>query len=200
MGLRLEVYNDNFVGLIADFSFVDDSDYFYSSNNVEDAMEYFNLYVDPKTARLKRNDPNQKIVDNLGLDSANVEDFQTQLKAMTDKLADEDIVDFVLLFAEWDSSKTYNTGDRIRYNGVLYKCLQSHTAQEDWTPTDASSLWAQVLTGPSVSEWVQPDSTNAYMKGDTVIHNGIVYESVIDNNVWEPGVQGTESLWEVVDE
>lgn len=37
-----------------------------------------------------------------------------------------------------------------------------------------------------VPEWVQPDSTNAYAKGDRVTFDGKVWESLIDNNVWSP--------------
>lgn len=87
---------------------------------------------------------------------------------------------------------TYSVGDRIQYNGVLYKCLQAHTAQADWTPETAPSLWAKVLIpDPEViPEWEQPDSTNPYMKGDKVKHNGKTWISDIDGNVWEPGVYG----------
>ena len=47
-------------------------------------------------------------------------------------------------------------------------------AQETWTPDTAVSLWAKVLTDPSgrILAWVQPDSTNPYMKGDKVTHKG----------------------------
>ena len=88
---------------------------------------------------------------------------------------------------------SYAVGDRIQYNGKLYKCLQAHTAQADWDPVDAPSLWAEVLAGQdgtAIGEWVQPDSTNPYMRGDKVSYNGKTYESEVDNNVWAPGVYG----------
>lgn len=88
---------------------------------------------------------------------------------------------------------SYAAGDRIQYNGKLYKCLQAHTAQADWNPVDAPSLWAEVLAGQDgteIGEWVQPDSTNPYMRGDRVSYNGKIYESEVDNNVWAPGVYG----------
>lgn len=89
----------------------------------------------------------------------------------------------------WEVGVKYEVGTYIRYEGVLYKVITAHTSQSDWTPTSASSLFAKVLidpTGETINEWVQPDSTNAYMKGDKVIFNGKTYESVIDNNVWSP--------------
>ena len=93
------------------------------------------------------------------------------------------------IFPSWDGNgKQYKTGDRVSYNGVLYKVLQDHTSQMDWTPETAPSLFAKVLTNEegTPQEWEQPDSTNPYMKGDKVIYNGKTYESLIDNNVWSP--------------
>lgn len=123
------------------------------------------------------------------------------LKAVA-SLDDTDAMTVPELFDGWSSSKIYSVGDRVRYGGLLYKCLQAHTSQEAWTPTDAPSLWARVLIpDPTViPEWIQPDSTNPYMRGDKVTHNGKTWESLIDNNVWEPGTIGTENLWKEVTE
>lgn len=203
MGLRLETYNDNFVGLIADFAFVNNSSDFCNTDSIQEAIEYFDLYLDESTAHLKRNDPNEKIVNKLGIDSSSVDQFITMLDSIIDTLTDEQAGENKLLFPVWNSKASYKVGDRVRYLDILYKCLQAHTAQETWTPTDAPSLWARVLIDPEVEgpqEWIQPGSTNGYSQGDRVIHNGIIYESVVDNNVWEPGVVGTESLWEVVED
>ena len=112
-------------------------------------------------------------------------------------LTDEQALHAVAIYPLWRSDGEYQKDDRVRYNNVLYKCLTAHTAQPSWTPTDAPSLWAKVLvsdTGEPLP-WEQPDSTNPYMKGDKVTHNGQTWVSTIDNNVWEPGVYG----WEVVE-
>lgn len=113
-------------------------------------------------------------------------------------LSDEDALEAVEFFPAWNVPADYVVGDRVRYNGLLYKCLQSHTSQTAWTPTDAPSLWAQVLIpDPEViPEWVQPESTNPYMKGDKVKHNGKTWICDIDNNVWEPGVYGWTEITE----
>lgn len=121
------------------------------------------------------------------------------LKALSQVLTDEQALSIDLLFDDWSGdSVSYSENDRVRYNDVLYRCLQSHTSQASWTPTDAPSLWAKCLIDPDVPgipEWEQPSSTNPYSKGDRVTHNGKTWESKIDNNVWEPGVTGTETLW-----
>lgn len=38
------------------------------------------------------------------------------------------------LFAEWAYPIAYTVGQIRRYNGTLYKCVQAHTSQADWTP------------------------------------------------------------------
>ena len=113
-------------------------------------------------------------------------------------LTDEQAVRVTTLFPAWDAAAAYAAGDRVRYGGVLYKCLQAHTSQDDWTPDVAVSLWATVLIpDPDViPDWVQPDSTNAYMTGDKVRYNGVVYRSLIDNNVWSPDAY--PAGWEIV--
>lgn len=113
-------------------------------------------------------------------------------------LTDEQAKTVSALFPNWDASARYAVGDRVRYGGVLYKCLTAHTAQASWKPTDAPSLWAKVLTDPSgeILPWEQPDSTNPYQKGDKVTHNGKTWVSTVDNNVWEPGAYGWDEVTE----
>lgn len=116
-------------------------------------------------------------------------------------LSDEQAVTVKDLYPDWRADGTYKTGERVQYQGELYKCLQDHTAQPGWTPTDAQSLWAKILTNPSgeILPWVQPGSTNGYHKGDKVTHKGQTWESDVDNNVWEPGAVGSEALWHVAE-
>lgn len=111
-------------------------------------------------------------------------------------LTDEQAATVADLFPLWNATATYAADTRVRYNGMLYKCLQAHTAQETWNPADAPSLWAKVLTDSSgaILPWEQPDSTNPYMTGDKVTHNGKTWVSTIDNNVWEPSVYGWEEV------
>lgn len=116
---------------------------------------------------------------------------------------DEKALNFVELFPAWNGNAVaYTAGIRVRYNGTLYKVLQDHTSQEDWTPEAAPSLFTKVLIpdATTIPAWEQPDSTNGYSIGDKVTHNGLIYESLVDNNVWEPGATGTESLWKTVAE
>ena len=105
-------------------------------------------------------------------------------------LPDEQAAQVPMLFEEFDGrGVAYAVGKKVMYKGVLYKVIQAHTSQTDWTPDAASSLFAKVINETvdgSIPEFEQPDSTNPYMKGDKVIFNGKVYESLIDNNVYSP--------------
>lgn len=114
-------------------------------------------------------------------------------------LSDEQAIIVKDLYPFWSVYPKYEIGDRIQYDSKLYKCLKDHQAQLDWTPDAATSLWAEILTEPGeILPWKQPDSTNGYHKGDKVTHKGQTWESDIDNNVWEPGAIGTESLWHTI--
>ena len=122
----------------------------------------------------------------------NLVDLAVKLRPFIEKAAasleDSDALEAVQLFPQWDESTRYQEGDRVRFQGVLYKCLLNHIAQPTWTPTNAPSLWAKVLIpDPEViPEWEQPNSTNAYQIGDKVMFEGKTYESVIANNIWSP--------------
>ena len=120
-----------------------------------------------------------------------------QARQVTD---DAEALSLQVLYKQWDKQlgKTLQAGEYINHNDVLYKVLQQHVVQDNWAPDVSPSLFAKVLidpTGETILDWEQPDSTNPYMKGDKVKHNGVTYESEVDNNVWEPGVYG----WVVVE-
>ena len=112
-------------------------------------------------------------------------------------LDDADALEIATAYPEWNAAASYAAGEKVLCGGILYKCLQDHAAQEGWSPADAPSLWAKVLIPDdgTIPAWEQPDSTNPYMKGDKVTHNGKTWISDVDNNVWEPGFYGwTEAL------
>ena len=121
---------------------------------------------------------------------AEAEAIIAALVTLREAATDEQALAVPVLYPAWRSGVDYVTGLRILYDNTLYKVLQDHTSQNDWTPDAASSLFAKVLIPDetTISEWEQPDSTNAYSQGDKVMHNGKTWISDVDNNVWEPGV------------
>lgn len=118
-------------------------------------------------------------------------------------LTDEQAIAVKDIYPVWEGNGvSYQKDFYLTHNGKLYKVLQAHTSQEDWAPDAAPSLFAEVLPGQDgtgIGEWARPGSTNPYMIGDRVTHNGKTWESLVDNNVWEPGAQGSEALWKEVE-
>ena len=109
---------------------------------------------------------------------------------------------------EWkqpDSTNAYMTGDRVIFEEKEYESLVDNNV---WSPSANPSGWQlveevkepEIPVEPepetpvepeepeieTVPEWVQPDATTAYKKGDKVMFEGKIYESTIDGNVWSP--------------
>ena len=103
------------------------------------------------------------------------------------QLDDAAALDAMAIYPAWEIGKAYAVNDRRRYGANLYKCVQAHTSQADWTPDATPALWVKV----SVDEWpefVQPTGAHdAYNTGDKVTYNGKRYISLIDANVYSPG-------------
>lgn len=112
-------------------------------------------------------------------------------RVLAEGFTDEMALRVPALYPEWSGRGVrYEAGKRVLRNGVLCKVVTAHASQADWPPEAAPSLFARVLPGQSgeAGEWVQPDSTNGYAKGDRVTHLGKTWESDYDGpNVWEPG-------------
>lgn len=106
-------------------------------------------------------------------------------KAATN-LTDEDALQAVELFPQWVTGHAYAVDERLQYKNVLYRVVQAHTSQADWTPDITPALFVVV----SLDEWpefVQPTGAHdAYKKGDKITFNGKHYISLIDANVYSP--------------
>ena len=59
-------------------------------------------------------------------------------------LDDETAVTVPSLFTPWKPGEAVNVGDRRYYAPRLYKVIQAHTTQADWTPDVTPALWAVV--------------------------------------------------------
>ena len=70
----------------------------------------------------------------------------------------------------------------VTWNGKTWKSTVPFNV---WEPGVAA--WIEVVPeGAPPPDWVQPDSSSPYMTGARVTFNGVVYTSLIDNNVWSP--------------
>lgn len=114
------------------------------------------------------------------------------MTTVTATLTDEQALELAVLYPFWVTDTEYTVDTIIRYEGELYRCVQAHTSQADWTPPAAPALWVKIAD-PSEEwpEWVQPTGAHdAYAMGAKVSHNDKHWTSGIDANTYEPGVYG----------
>ena len=193
------------IKVLAEEMTIDDVPIMFRSKTREllDKVDEVNAYKADKEAKSFRNElmamATKAMMSMLAGNDLSVE--KTTYKTKINTLADAVAVNCVDVFPVWSgNSVQYDKDDRVSYNGVLYKVLQAHTSQATWTPTDAPSLFAKVLTSDTgeILDWEQPSADNAYMKGDKVRYNGKIYESLIDNNVWSP--DGYPAGWKEIND
>ena len=105
-------------------------------------------------------------------------------------LEDTDALDAVELFPLWAVGVAYSVGERVQYDGKLYKVAQAHTSQADWTPPTVPALFTEVAKPGEIPVWKQPTGAqDAYNKGDKVYEptkDDDIYDSLIDANVLSP--------------
>jgi len=85
------------------------------------------------------------------------------------------------------SHDAYMTGDKVLFNGEVYVSIVDNNV---WSP----DVYGWELEQPGVDEyqaWVQPTGAHdAYALGAIVTHNGQLWISTVESNVWEPGIYG----------
>jgi hypothetical protein len=86
------------------------------------------------------------------------------------------------------SHNAYSTDDKVMFRGKLYRSVINGNV---WPPNKTG--WSQVVDEGEHADWQQPAGAHdAYPLDDIVRHNGSLWISVAENNVWEPGVFGWE--------
>lgn len=98
-------------------------------------------------------------------------------------LPDEEALEGVELFERWRVGIECAAGKRYQYNGELYRCKQTHTAQTDWTPDVAVSLFEKVAPpgeGDTPDRPIAYNGNMALESGKYYTQNGVVYRCTRD--------------------
>ena len=120
----------------------------------------------------------------------NKNELVAAMKAMRGTATDEAALQGIALYPHWKEGMAVAKDARYQYNGKLYRVVQAHTTQADWTPDVTPALWVKVSLD-KWPDWVQPTGAHdAYAKNAKVTHNSKKWTSDVDANVWEPGVYG----------
>lgn len=132
------------------------------------------------------------------------EHFRKALQLFAATLDDEKAMTVATLYDAWQVGKAYAVNDLLTYgtNSVgdpqLYRVVQAHTSQDNWTPDVSASLYAVIgLDDSGYPVWSQPTGAHdAYNKGDIVNYNGTLYRCLMDGNTYSPDAY--PAGWEVV--
>ena len=122
------------------------------------------------------------------------EQFRRALQMFAASLTEEQAMEVATMYDPWKVGKAYAVGEYVIYgnNAVgdpqLYKVVQAHASQADWTPDVTASLYDAIgLDEKGYPVWSQPTGAHdAYNKGDVVDYNGTLYVSVMDGNTYSP--------------
>jgi len=111
-----------------------------------------------------------------------------------DSLSDEELDAVSNLYRGWVVGEQVTVDDLRKYNGVLWKCIQAHTTQIDWTPDVVPALWVRYRE-PSggVQEWIAGEQVAV---GDQRTYEGTTYEVIQAHTTqagWEP--PNVPALW-----
>ena len=131
------------------------------------------------------------------------EQLRRALQMFAASLSDEQAMEITTVYDPWRVDKTYKVGEFLTYgvNGIgdpqLYRVVQGHTSQSDWTPDVTPSLFVAIgLDEEGYPVWSQPAGAHdAYNTDDVVDYNGTLYRSLIDGNVYSP--EAYPAGWEV---
>lgn len=132
------------------------------------------------------------------------EQFRKALQMFAASLDDERAMEVATIYDPWAVGKAYAVGEFVTYgeNSVgdpqLYKVVQNHASQADWTPDATASLYVAIgLDDAGYPIWSQPTGAHdAYNTGDIVDYNGTLYKSLVDGNVYSP--EAYPAGWELV--
>ena len=183
MGFRLTPLRENYVMLSYDNDYWISPVTFYDTNSLEEAMEYFGLYLDENN-ELRRKDLNKVFLDRYGLNVDTSEIFLTQLESLGNSLSEEMAIDNEFIFLSWMPGKYYNIGNRVYCPDGIYECIQPHMAHKGGPPWELSKFWKQLYHEDKIETWY-PNSN--YAEGDKVNYLDTIWQSTIDGNNDTPG-------------
>ena len=101
---------------------------------------------------------------------------------------DETLIDNKAAFEWWRPGITAEKDKIYRFGDDLYRCIQPHTTQDDWTPDKVPALFVKISL-EEYPQWVQPTGAHdAYNKGAKVSDEGKRWISNKDVNIYKPGL------------
>ena len=90
---------------------------------------------------------------------------------------DENAVKVIDLYPKWVVGIAVAKDSRYQYEGKLYKCVQAHTTQADWTPNVTPALWTviDVAHAGTIGDPIPAVAGMEYVYGKYYIEGETIY-------------------------
>lgn len=97
-------------------------------------------------------------------------------------LPDATALTAVDLHPGWAGGIAYETGYKVRFEGVLYRCIQAHSSLPGWEPENAASLWVRIeqIHSGRAEDPIPYDGNMALKAGMYYIQQDVVYLCIRD--------------------
>ena len=107
----------------------------------------------------------------------NKQDLVDLLVEVRPNLPDNLALKYTAMYPSWSAGIAVSEGQRYQYNDRLYKVIQAHTTQADWTPDITPAMWTVIdeeHTG-TIDDPIPAVVNMEYTKGLYYIEDGIIY-------------------------
>lgn len=107
------------------------------------------------------------------------------LKESRNTATDQTAAKAVELYPAWTEGLTVEVGDRLQYGGKLYKCIQAHTTQADWTPDITPALFTviDVEHAGTVDDPIPWALNMECFSGKYYTWEGVLYKCIRDSGI-----------------
>lgn len=112
------------------------------------------------------------------LSLAEVQEMMVRQQINTLTVDDATALRMVAYYPEWTTGTAYKVGDKLVYNGDLYRVLQAHTSQETWLPgTGTESIYTRIDEQHDGTKYdpIPYNGNMALVSGKYYSQSGVVY-------------------------
>ena len=112
--------------------------------------------------------------------------FREFIEKGATSLSDTEALEAVALFPAWAVGVDYAKDERVQYDGKLYKVVQAHTSQADWTPPTVPALFTEVAAqgqGDTPDNPIPYNNNMELVKDKYYSQSGVVYVCFRDTGI-----------------
>lgn len=124
------------------------------------------------------------------LSAAEVQEMLLRQQINTLSVDDQTAYRMKGFYPEWAAGEAYTVGYKLLYGGELYKVLQAHTSQADWTPNAVPAMFTRIDEAHDGTEYdpIPYDGNMALENGKYYSQGGVTYRCTRDtgNPVYQP--------------